>query len=143
MEDTTDTTPETTEGAPDGADETAADETGSKANREARYRTERNAAREELATASARILALQTREVERLAGDLAEPKDLLTLSGKELGDLLNEDGDVDAEAVAEAVADVLAARPGLRKNDAAIDPSQGLGGGRPKAQPTWGSLLTP
>ena len=37
-----------------------------------------------------------------------------------------------------------AARPGLRKNQPAVDPSQG-GTGRPpgKRAPSWGNLLTP
>ncbi|GAB7068864.1 hypothetical protein JCM12141A_31530 [Mycolicibacterium hodleri] len=40
-----------------------------KGNREARYRTERNAAREELAAANARLERMQRSEVERLASE--------------------------------------------------------------------------
>jgi hypothetical protein len=114
-----------------------------KPNREARYRTERNQAREQLAAAQKRIEALQTAEVRRLASDLAEPDDLFALTGTSLSDYLTND-EVDPELVRDAVAAVLATRPGLRKRDAAVDPSQG-GNGRPpaKGQPTWGNLLNP
>ena len=78
--------------------------------REQRYRLERNEAR-------ALVEALQTREVERLAGDLlSQPGDLLELGGVSLPDLLTEAGHVDSEAVAEAAAALIAARPGLAKN---------------------------
>ncbi|ORA07421.1 hypothetical protein [Mycobacterium arosiense] len=111
--------------------------------REARFRKERNEARTALAEAQARIEAYQRREVERLAADLAQPGDLLELGGVSLADLLGEDGEVDPEAVAEAVAALVESRPGLAKNprQRAVDPSQGLGGQSGKASPTWGDLL--
>lgn len=112
-------------------------------NREARYRVERNEAREALATATARIEAMQTREVERLAGaHLSVPGDLLTLSGKTLADFLDEAGEINPERVEEAAKEVLAARPGLRPNDPAVDRTQGLGH-TPKASPSWSALLKP
>uniref|UniRef100_A0AB39U288 Scaffolding protein n=1 Tax=Mycolicibacterium phage Alyssa1 TaxID=3240801 RepID=A0AB39U288_9CAUD len=104
-----------------------------------RYRIERDSAREELATAAARIERMQRAEVERLAGEhLAMPGDLFSLSGNELADYLTDDGDVDAEKVAADVAVVLAERPGLKKGLVrGYDPSQGLGGGgQPKREPS-------
>lgn len=126
--------------APEGTDAGEAP----KANREARYRVERNEARQALSAAEARIEAMQSREVERLAGaHLAQPGDLLTLSGKTLADFLDENGEVDAELVAEVAADVLAARPGLRPNARAVDPSQGTGNDGPrKVAPSWGDLFS-
>lgn len=114
-----------------------------KGNREARYRVERNEAREERDALAQRVERMQRAEVERLAaGDLSHPRDLFSLSGNELADYLTEDGEVDADKVAADVAAVLAERPGLRKPTRAFDPSQGIGGPTtPKREPTWGALL--
>lgn len=115
-----------------------------KGNREARYRVERNEAREALSAAQARIEQMQTREVERLASELAQPGDLLELGGVSLADLLTEAGDVDEAAVAEAVAALIESRPGLAKNLTVryVDPSQGVGNDRPaKREPTFATLL--
>ena len=116
-----------------------------KGNKEARYRVERNQAREELATANARIERMQRAEVERLASDaLSHPADLFSLSGNELADYLTDDGDVDAEKVTTDVAAILAERPGLQRSKfpPGFDPSQGLGGTpQPKRQPTLADLL--
>lgn len=114
-----------------------------KVNKEARYRTERNAAREALTAAEASIERLQRAEVERVAGEhLAMPGDLFSLTGNELADYLDEDGNVDPVRVAADVAAVLTERPGLRKNAPAFDPMQGLGGSRPKQPtPSWGALF--
>lgn len=82
-ESTTETTTETPE-----VDATT--EEAPKGNREARYRTERNTAREELATANARVERMQRADVERLASEhLSMPSDLFSLSGNELADYLN------------------------------------------------------
>jgi hypothetical protein len=116
-----------------------------KANREARYRVERNEAREALTAAQARIERMQRSEIERLAASaLSHPADLFSLSGNGLADYLTEDGDVDPERVAADVAAVLAERPGLRKPSGAFDPSQGHGGTvRAKPEPSWSGLLKP
>ena len=115
-----------------------------KGNREARYRVERNEAREALAQAQARIEALQTRELHRLAGEhLAQPEDLLTLGGVELAELLDEDGNVGPEAVAEAAAALVETRPGLAKNPRvlAVDSTQGQGGNPGKPPAGWEALF--
>lgn len=116
-----------------------------KANKEARYRVERNEARTERDALAERVARMQRAEVERLAaGALAHPADLFSLSGNEPADYLTADGDVDPGKVAADVAEILAERPGLKKNAPAFDPSQGLGGKpRPKRIPTWGALLAP
>jgi hypothetical protein len=136
MSDTTDTTAETPK-----LEQTT--EEPPKVNKEAQYRVQRNEARQELATANARIERMQRAEVERLASEhLSMPGDLFSLSGNELADYLTDEGDVDAEKVAADAAAVLAERPGLRRNAPAFDPSQGYGGRtQVKAQPSWGALL--
>lgn len=138
----TDTT-QTPEVAP-ATDETPKAEP-QRANKEARYRVERNEARTERDALAERVGRMQRSEIERLASDaLAHPSDLFTLSGNEPADYLTDDGDVDADKVAADVAAVLAERPGLGKNSPAFDPSQGTGGGRkPKPVATWGALLAP
>ena len=128
-----------------GTDSQEAPNGAQKGNREARYRTERNTAREELATAAARIEQMQRAEVERLATEagLSHGSDVFTLSGNGPADYLTESGDVDPARVAADVAAVLEERPGLRKNAPAFDPSQGHGG-RPQAkrEPTLADLLS-
>ncbi|MGD1281332.1 hypothetical protein ACKUUI_05985 [Mycobacterium seoulense] len=111
--------------------------------REARYRVERNQAREELAAANVRIETYQTREVHRLANELAQPSDLLELGGVSLADLLDGNGEVDPEAVAQAVSSLIETRPGLAKNPKvrAVDPSQGMGGQPGRAPVGWEALF--
>ena len=85
---------------------------------------------------------MQLAEVHRLAGDLVEPADLLKLTETTLADYLTKNGDLDTDAVAGAVADLLETRPGLRKSDDPVDPSQGGTGKPPGRGPaTWGDLL--
>jgi hypothetical protein len=114
-----------------------------KSNKEARYRVERNEARAERDALAERVQRMQRAEVERLASDaLSHPGDLFSLSGNELADYLNEDGDVDAEKVAADVTAILAERPGLRKHTPGYDPSHGLGGRpQPKREPTLADLF--
>lgn len=133
-----------TSGTPDAENGSQAD-SAQKGNREARYRTERNAAREELAAAQARIDRMHRAEVERLAAAaLSHPADLFSLSGNELTDYLTEDGMVDPEKVAADVAAILQERPGLKRNTPAVDHSQGRGGkGTPKRKASWETMLNP
>jgi hypothetical protein len=137
---------ETPEGSASGTPEpeNGAEAPEPKSNREARFRAERNQAREALSAAEARIAQMQTREIERLAGDLAQPGDLLALGGVALADLLTEAGDVDSAAVADAVATLIASRPGLAKHprDRAVDMSQGIGNVRPGGHKvSWADAL--
>lgn len=121
-------------------------ENGSEAkpsNREARYRVERNEARAERDALAERIERMQTRELERIAGEqISNPADLLALSGRSLADFIGEDGELEAEAVTVAATELLSTRPGLRKLTPGYDPTQGYGGNRrPKRELSWGALL--
>lgn len=129
---TTETDPPATDDHPKGPGREAA-----------KYRVERNAAREALTAAESRIEALQTREVERLAADLAAPHDLFDVGQVALTDLLDETGNLDQAAVIAAVAELIAARPGLAKTPSmgAYDPTQGQSGGQGKPAPSWGEFL--
>jgi hypothetical protein len=144
QETTTDAQPDETTGAPV---EDQADSSGDRPMpREQRYRLERNTAREALSTTQGKLAALQTREVLRLAGEhLADPADLLGLGGDvSLVDLLDDDGVVDPEAIAEVAAGIVATRPGLAKNPPpprAVDTTQGMGGPAGKAKPEWVDLF--
>lgn len=120
-------------------------ETPKRVNKEAAYRVQRNEAREALAAAEQRINALLTKEVERLAADsLSQPGDLFALSGNELSDYLDDDGNVDQDKVAADVQALLAERPGLRRGPVAgYDPTQATGG-RPAGRhtPSWSALFS-
>ena len=112
--------------------------------REARYRVARNEARAERDALAQRIERMQRAEVERLAADgLSHPADLFSLSGNDIADYLNEDGDVDAEKVAADVAAILAERPGLKRGLVrGYDPTQGHGGApNTKREPTLADLI--
>ena len=98
--------------------------------------------RERATSAEARAERLARREVLRLLGErVTDPEAALTLDGGNLADLLDEDGDVDAEAVAELADRVAEARPYLR------NPSHHMDLGPKRTSPgrgrsaTWGSLV--
>lgn len=123
--------------------EQTAEET-SKVNKEARYRVERNEARAERDALAQRVERMQRIDIERLAGEhLSMPADLFSLSGNAVTDYLTEDGEVDADKVAADVAEILAERPGLRKQTRGYDPTQGFGGKPETAQgpASWVDLL--
>lgn len=107
-----------------------------------RYRAERDQATTERDALAARVTGYQRSEVERLAGErLAHPSDVFTLSGNDVADYLDDDGNVDPDKVAADVAAILTERPGLVKRSPYSDPSQGLGGSNPKSQPSWGDVF--
>lgn len=111
-------------------------------NREARYRVERNEAREQLAAAELRLVQLQTAELHRLAGEILSAPEDINLAGKPLADFLTPEGWVDRAAVEAAAREVAQARPGLAKYQPGYDPSQGYGipGTRTAG---WAALLEP
>lgn len=143
QETTTDAQPDETTGAP--ADDQADSSGDRPMPREQRYRLERNTAREALTATEGKLAALQTREVLRLAGEvLSDPGDLLGLSdGLSLSDLVDADGLVSPDAVAEVAAGILSTRPGLAKNPRvlAVDTTQGQGGSAGKPPASWSDLL--
>jgi hypothetical protein len=111
-------------------------------NREARYRVERNQARQERDALSARLTELQTQELHRLAGEHLAAAEDIELSGKTLADYLTPEGWIDHDAVADAAAEVIESRPGLARNPKvrAVDRSQGSGGSG-KSAPEWSDLF--
>lgn len=79
----------------------------------ARYRTQLRAAEGERDALTARLERLQRAEVARMVGGrLAVAEDVFAF-GLTLGDLVDEDGEVDDELVNTAVVGLLAQRPGL------------------------------
>ena len=135
-------TPEVDNTRGTGSEPQNGDETAIPANREARYRVERNQARNERDALARRVELLQTRELERLASKaLSNPADLLTLSGKTLEDFIGDDGELDADLIDEAANEVLGTRPGLRRGVPAVDRSQGLHDDTRRTNPTFSDLL--
>lgn len=124
---------------PEGSD--TGEQDSSPQNREARYRTERNAAREQLAATESRLAQLQTAELHRLAGAVLSAPEDIALSGKPLAEFLTPEGWLDRAAVEAVAREVAQARPGLAKAQPAYDLSQGQGGDVPKS-PSWTSLLS-
>lgn len=97
--------------------------------------------RDRAQAAEARAERLATREVLRLLGDrVSDPQAALALSGADIGDLLDDGGDVDAQAVADLAEKVAAAHTMLRPVGHHLD----LG---PRATPvrrreaSWGSII--
>lgn len=103
---------------PDGGDNDQ-DQNGRETRQDRRDRQARERAAElegERNTLAGRVEKLQTREVEAIAANtLEQPGDLLALSGHQLADFLDEDGEVDPGAVAAALDQLIEARPGLQK----------------------------
>ncbi|PVA99345.1 hypothetical protein [Mycobacteroides abscessus] len=129
-----------TNSVPEGKD--TGEQDSAPQNREARYRVERNEAREQLAAAELRLVQLQTAELHRIAGEILSAPEDITLAGKPLADFLTVEGRVDRAAVEAAAREVAQTRPGLAKYQPGYDPSQGHG--VPAARtPGWAALLEP
>ncbi|MCB1286986.1 MAG: hypothetical protein KDB47_04670 [Mycobacterium sp.] len=99
-----------------------------------------------LKVAEARIEELQRAEINRqLATKLEAPEDFWLATNRTLADLLNEDGQVDTERVAEAAEAVLANRSHWRAKlkpvGAPADSVTGDGKYEPPKTVTWHSLL--
>ncbi|MFE5340721.1 hypothetical protein ACFQ80_10885 [Isoptericola sp. NPDC056578] len=93
----------------------------------ARYRTRLRAAEAERDQLAERVTAMQRAEVERIAGERIVSGSAIWAAGTTLDDVLDDDGQVDPEKVADAVkqaqADLgLARRPRVPRSD----PSQGV-----------------
>ncbi|MDX3056668.1 hypothetical protein PV394_16190 [Streptomyces sp. NE06-03E] len=111
----------------------------------AKWRTKLRETETRLEAAEARTAALLRKAVVgRVADRLAEPEDLFSLGGAELTALINADDDsVNGEALDEAVADLLAKRPGLAATPEPAwgDVGQGSRGAVPAAEPTMGDAF--
>jgi hypothetical protein len=81
----------------------------------AKYRRKLRDAETTVAQLTGRLETLQTAEVERIAGQyLTDPRDLWR-DGGSLGQVLDEDGNVDRAKVAAAAAEILKAHPHWRR----------------------------
>ncbi len=148
MSDTTDTTETSTENTPENTPEnttepgTGSEETGKSGNAEAaRYRTRLRETEVERDSIAERLTGYQRREAERIAeGTLSRPADLW-LDGTEVGELLNDEHQVDPEKVTAAVASVLTDRPQLEAGRVRPRPDRAQGGTVPKQAPGWGDVL--
>jgi len=121
--------------------EDTTDDGDAKLRREAsRYRRQLRETETERDGLRTRVEAMQRAEVERLAAkDLATPTDLWVL-GAVLGDLLDDNGNVDQAKVNDATAKILTDRPGWRR----ITHPNFDGGVRtaaPNTGPTWHDAL--
>lgn len=123
-------------------DDTEADETGRKGNAEAaRWRVKFRDAEATNAVLSARVEALQTAEAHRLAegpGRLVDGTDVLR--GATLADLLDDDGNIDPEAVSEAVQALVESKPHLQSPKFAGDAGQGSRG-TSTASVSWADVI--
>jgi hypothetical protein len=110
--------------------------------REASYRIRAREAEAAATVLEERVTRMQRAEVERMAARLHDPADLWG-AGVDLLELLNEDGEVDPERVAEAVAALTDSKPYLLKPPRGSNFGQGnrtpvdMGSGT-----TWGSVLS-
>ena len=112
-------------------------------NEAAKYRRRLRDAEAKTAALTERLERMQSREAEQYADRLYQPADLHTF-GPDITDLLNEEGDVDPERVRQAVADIIAARPGLGKPPQQRGPSPsgaGAMGARVGGGKGWSDVL--
>jgi hypothetical protein len=109
--------------------------------REASYRIKAREAEAAVSVLEERVARMQRDEVERMAARLHDPADLWGF-GVELLELLDEDGEVDPERVAEAVAVLADSKPYL------LRPKRGSNFGQGRRTPvdtsdgtSWGMVL--
>jgi hypothetical protein len=113
--------------------------------REARYRRERNEARQHVKALEQRVENLVAREVARIASDTLEDGfDLIVFMPGDYSDMVDKNGAVDAEKVTEYAQELVKWKPGLAKG-ARVPPSN-FGQGRRAAVDqddgvTWGAVL--
>jgi hypothetical protein len=125
---------------PPGSDEPTADERTRLRREAARYRVERNEARQQLDRQQNVIAGLQRGQIETMvAQHLFDPADIWRAEGVELDALLDEDGAVDPAKVDEAVSNAIKAKPHWAKPS----PDFGAGAGRGQAAngPSFGEAL--
>lgn len=149
----TETNPQGTQGpqgppdpAPDPTEAQEAQDAPESGNSEAaRYRRRLRDAEAERDAHATRIEAFQRRDVARLAGEtLAQPSDLFDVGGRDLADLLDDAGEVDADKVTMAAAALLESRPGLAKAKDQVwpaDTGQGRQGESFSPAASWAGLL--
>lgn len=107
----------------------------------AKYRRKLREAEAERDTLAERLATLQRQEVARLAGDvLAQGDDLFAL-GVDLGQVLDDDGNVDPARVTEAARTIAADRPGLGRPP--LDLGQGVRTAATAPGPRWVDVINP
>lgn len=111
----------------------------------AKYRRRLRESEGQLAATRDQLAGYQRREVERLASArLAVPGDVFSVGGAALPDFLDDDGMVNAEAVEQSVAALLASRPGLAIGSTRWPDMGGGDRGPAMAQPrpaSWGAVV--
>lgn len=145
----TEQTTETATGTEEAADaaltaeQTSTEDTddGKRGNPEAaKWRTKYRDAEATISTLAERVTSMQRAEVVRLAtgaGKLIDGEDVFRSA--DLTDLLTDDGDVDPEAVSEAVAALRASKPHLTAS--AFGDGVGIGERNPAGTKTWADVL--
>lgn len=144
---TTDTAIPGPQDAADATDTTSGTDTPDAAtdaqptNEAKKYRLRLRETEAALTAANERIAAMQRADAERIASShLAEPGDLWSLGGSELADVLDDDGNISADAVTSLAEGIVKSRPGLRKQSKAVDPSQGRSA-EVQADVSWSGLF--
>lgn len=111
--------------------------------REARYRLERNEARDQADALTLRVAAMQSAEVARIASEvLAVGEDVFTFVSPHA--VLDADGNVDRDKVLAAAYELARTRPGLRTEAPPSRPSESqFGQGRRTSTPqaSWRDVL--
>jgi hypothetical protein len=107
----------------------------------ARYRRQLRDTQGERDALAGRVERLQHAEVSRIVSDrLAVPGDVFAF-GLSLGDVLDDDGDVEPGLVETAVFGLLASRPGLAKAAEPAPVSLGQGNRQSASVPSWADVL--
>ncbi len=148
MSDTAPTPDDTTDDAAEVevAETTATEPTDANPGREAaKYRRQLRDAEATRDTLAARVQKYQTAEAERVAagpGRLLDPTDLWRVT--ELADVVDDDGEVDAEKVSDAVDKLIERKPHYAAPQTSLDLDLGVRGGPVKAgSPTWADVIGP
>ncbi len=131
----------TAEGAPDGAVEAPEGDDARPGAEAARYRRRLRETETERDTLVEQLDGFRRREAERVAaGALSKPSDLW-LDGRDIGDLLDDDGQVDPDKVSAEVASVLEGRPLLAATRQRPKPDDAQGRPGPRSSEGWAEVL--
>jgi len=109
----------------------------------AKYRRRLREVEAERDTLSSTLQAARRREVDRLSSaTLADPDDLHVLGQVDVGELLDDDGHVDAGKVDVAVKALVAGRPRLARDDLGADFDGGARSSASRPSVDWSSILS-
>ncbi|WP_301130116.1 hypothetical protein [Streptomyces cacaoi] len=127
---------------PAGNADNLADDTPSANKEAAKYRVKLRETEAKLAAAEERVMALMKRAAEAHVKDkLSVPADLWDVGKANIADLLDDNGDLDTDALDDLVGDILSARPGLgpvRWGDVGVS---GQRGSDDSSSPSWADAL--